>query len=489
MKNSLKIMKFFMAIFAIAITFAAIGLGAYEGAAAIVMTPPLILASIETSSDAKQKRAEIWEFMEGMVQKRKEEKRDWTEDEQTKYDNHRSNFDKLTKHIETLEADEKRAAIMAGKAAKQQRQGQDEKDLAKFSLARLIQLQVQGRSLDGIEAEMHQEAENEARKSGVSLSGVGVPNIAIDSIMKRGAQTSLNATGGSGGDQGGMLVPTSTSGLIMALRPMLVLSQLGVNMMGGLVGNLDFVKGTSTVASWNTETGEAANTNVATSKISMSPKRLAAYTEIYKQLMVQTPENIEQKIMGDLLRAVAQAVEAAAINGADGGHDPTGILNVSGIGSVEGGAQGGAPTWDHLVALEKEVAIDNALMGRLAYLTNHKVKAKLKTTKMDTGSGLFVWPQNENNINGYPVGVSNLVPSNLEKTATDLSAIIFGDWSELMIGQWGGLDLIVDPYSGAKNNKIVITTNSFWDVQTLWPEKFAAMTDVITGAEDEADDA
>ncbi len=488
MKNSLKIMKFFMALFAIAVTFAAIGFGSYEGAAAIFMTAPLILANIENSDDAKQKRSKIWDKMNEMIQLRKSEKRDFTEEEKTKYEQLRSDFDILTERLKELEADEKRALIMAGNQAKQQRQSQDEKDLAKFSLARMIQLQVNGRSLDGIEAEMHQEAEKESRQAGVSLSGVGVPNIAIDAIMKRGAQTSMNVTGGSGGDQGGMLVPTSTSGLIMALRPMLVLSQLGVNMMGGLVGNLDFVRGTSTVASWNTETGEAGNTNVATSKISMSPKRLAAYTEIYKQLMVQTPENIEQKIMGDLLRAVAQAVEAAAINGADGGDDPTGILNISEIGSVVGGDEGAAPTWDHLVALEKTVAIENALMGRLAYLTNHKVKAKLKTTKMDTGSGLFVWPHNENNINGYPVGVSNLVPSDIEKTTTDLSAIIFGDWSELMIGQWGGLDLIVDPYSGAKNNKIIITTNSFWDVQTLWPEKFAAMADVITAPDDDNDD-
>jgi HK97 family phage major capsid protein len=451
------------------------------------MTNDKLLSNIENSDDAKQKRSKIWDKMNEMIQLRKSEKRDFTDEEKTKYEQLRSDFDILTETLKELEADEKRALIMAGNQANEQRKSQDERDLAKFSLARLIQLKSEGRSLDGIEAEMHQEAEQEARRSGVSLSGVGVPNVAIDSIMKR-SQSSMNATGGSGGDEGGMLVPTSTSGLIMALRPMLVLSQLGVNMMGGLVGNLDFVKGTSTVASWNTETGEAANTNIGTSKISMSPKRLAAYTEIYKQLMVQTPENIEQKIMGDLLRAVAQAVEAAAINGADGGNDPTGILNVTGIGSVVGGAEGAVPTWDHLVALEKEVAIENALMGRLAYLTNHKVKAKLKTTKMDAGSGVFVWPHNENNINGYPVGVSNLVPSNLEKTATDLSAIIFGDWSELMIGQWGGLDLIVDPYSGAKNNKIVITTNSFWDVQTLWPEKFAAMTDAITGAVDESDD-
>lgn len=477
-----KILKFFLSMFAIAVTLAAMNFNAYEGAFGIMLTAPLILAGIETSNDAKQKRSDIWEKMEGMVQLRKQEKRSFTDDEETKYNNLRASFDQLTKHIETLEADEKRALLMADNKARQKRKSQDETDLQKFSLARLVQLKAEGRSLDGIEAEMHQEAVQEARNSGVSISGVGVPNIAIASIMKR-SQTSFNVTDqtSTAGDEGGMLVPTSTSALILALRPMLVLSQLGVNMMGGLVGNLDFVKGGSTVATWNTEEGNADTTFFTTSKITMSPKRLAAVTRISKQLMIQTPENIEQKLITDLLRAVAQAVELAAINGASGGNDPTGILNVDGIGTVVGGVAGAAPTWDHMVALEKKVAIENALMGRLAYLTNHKVKARLKTTKLDAGSGLFVWPHNENSINGYPVGVSNLVPSNLEKSpADDLSAIIFGDWSELMIGQWGGLDLIVDEKKEAINNRLVITTNSFWDVATLWPQKFAAMTDAIT---------
>jgi HK97 family phage major capsid protein len=481
MKTSLKIMKFLLGLLVMAVVFGAF-LTPVLGISAIMLAAPLLLANIETSDDAKAKRSKIYDKMEELLNLRKTEKRKFSEEEQTQYDQLKTDFDTLTGHIKELEDDEKRALIMAGNQARQSNKEKEEREVGKYSVKRMLEFAMNGKTPDGLEGEMHEEAQLEARNANVGISGIGIPNYVIGLIAKRAMSATQQTS--AVGDQGGMLVPIEKSGLLFALRPLLVMNQLGANFMGGLVGNLDFVRGSSTVAAWGTEIHTAAETNVITSKITMAPNRLAAFTEIYKQLMVQTPENIEQKVIGDILRAVAQEVERAAINGSGNTNQPRGILNTSGIGSTVGGTDGLAPTWAHIVDLETKVDIANALMGNLAYLTNAKVKGLLKTTKLDDGSGLFVWPQNGSELNGYKVAVSNLVPSTLTKgSGTGVgvcSAIVFGDWSELMIGQWGGLDLIVDPYSGAKNNKIIITTNSFWDVATTWPEKFAAMLDART---------
>ena len=300
--------------------------------------------------------------------------------------------------------------------------------------------------------------------------------------MKGEEKRALTATGqtSTAGDQGGMAIVTEKQGLIEALRPLLVLSSLGVKTMGGLVGNIDLVKGTSTAAAWETENGDNDETTPTISKSSFSPKRLGAFTKISKQLLLQSDINFETFVMMDLYAAIAQAVETAAISGASGGNNPVGILATSGIGSVAGGTDGLAMAWSHLTALEKEVAIDNALKGTLGYLTNHKVKNALKNTKIDSGSGLFVWPQNANELNGYPVAVSNLVPSNLTKgTGTNLSAAIFGNWGDMVIGQWGGIDMLVDEITLHGAGQIKISTNSYWDVFVKRAQSFAAMVDII----------
>jgi HK97 family phage major capsid protein len=460
-----------------------------EGLIGLAFAAPLAIGMIENSVEARQHRSDVWDQMESMMNLRKSEKREFTEDEAKKYNELRSEFDKLTDKVKELEADEKRRLEMVGLSVQKRFSQKEERDLSKYSLKRAITLQASGKPLDGIEAEMHEEAAEEARNNGVALDGFGIPTMILDQLHnKRSMQKrAMSATGttSEAGDQGGMAIITEKQGLIEALRPLLVLSGLGVRTMGGLTGNIDLVKGTSTVAAWETETGDADETGSTISKASFSPKRLAAYGVISRQLLNQSEINFETFFLNDLLRAIAQAVESAAISGASGGSNPVGILSTSGIGSVVGGVDGLAMAWEHVVKLEKEVAIDNALMGSLGYLTNTKVKAALKTKALDAGSGLFVWPQSENVLNGYPVAVSNLVPSNLTKvnggtTHTDLSAAIFGNWNDMMIGQWGGIDMIVDQYSLKKKGQIEIATNSFWDVLIRRPESFAAMVDIIT---------
>jgi hypothetical protein len=132
--------------------------------------------------------------------------------------------------------------------------------------------------------------------------------------------------------------------------------------------------------------------------------------------------------------------------------------------------------------LETALAVDNADMGSLGYLTTPGVRGKLKGTETATGNGIFVWNQG-NELNGYKAVTSTQVPNDLTKGSSSgvCSAIIFANWADLMIGQWGsGFDLVVDPYTLAGSNTVRLILNGWFDINVRHPESFAAMKDALT---------
>jgi len=441
-----------------------------------------VFGKLETSLQVKEARGDLYKLMQDMNQLAKTEKREFTADEQKQYDEYAGKFDELKIKLDRIEAEERRAAEMAGFSANKGPTDKDKKDIRSYSFLRAVKAKAEGRALDGIEAEMHQEAEREARDHNVSISGLGIPGIVLANFAERRAQSATGQTSNPL-DQGGMMVATEKEGLIMALRPMLLLSKLGAKTFGNVVGNLDLVKGTSTTVAWETEVSDANEASIITSKIAVSPKRLAAFSNISKQLLFQTSPGIQDDVLNDILAAIAQAVEAAAIYGG-GSNEPTGLLSTAGIGNVAGGTDGAVPTYAHITQLEAKVEIGNANGNTLAYLTNPKVKNQLKNTKLDTGSGLYIWGPDSQILNGYPAYASNLVPGTLTKGSGSgvgvCSAIAFGDFSQMHIYNWAGLDITVDPYTLAKNAQIQLTVNSWWDVAIKHPAAFAAMLDALT---------
>lgn len=475
MKTTFRILNFFFSLLVIALAFAAVGMPELFGAVGLVLAAPLVLASYEDSDSAKQKRSQIWDEMEKMNGIRKEEKRSWNDDEQKRFDELKSDFDKLTAHIKELEADEKRRLEMAGAQARRSAQQKEVEEIRKFSFLKLVKSQIEGRKLEGLEAEMEQEAHREHRDAGIgeAIKGVAIPSVVFRSLTATGTTTTP-------GDQGGNWVPTEKRGLIEALRPFLVLNNLGANFLGGLNGNIDMPKGASFDASWNTETGESNDATPNTSIISMSPKRLEATVSRSRQILIQSAPDVDAYLTRNIYAAISQGIEKAAIAGG-GTNQPEGILATTGIGAVVGGDNGLAPTFAHIVDLETKVAQENADIGALGYLTNAKVRGKLKNTLKASNVSGYIW-EDANTLNGYRTGVTNLVPSTLNKGGSVgvCSAIIFGNFNDLVIGNWGGMDLIVDPYSLKKFGKIEMTINTFWDVAVLRTESFAAMVDALT---------
>jgi HK97 family phage major capsid protein len=377
-----------------------------------------------------------------------------------------SAFDKLKQQLDELNSQIKRELevekFLTERAASAATVIGVKKDLNSYSFRKAIFEVAYRGGLTGLEKEMHEEA----LRADPGIQGIGVPEFIINS------RTALAAASSA-------IVATETRDFIDALRAKLVVVQAGARLLTGLKGNLSIpYKSTAGSAAWETETSAADDAGMALSNHTMSPKRCSAYQTLSKQLLIQSSYDVEMMLRDDLIQAVAIAVDDAAIEGG-AANTPTGILSTSGIGSVAGGTSGLAPSYAHIVQLEREVAVDNADTGALAFLTNPKVRAKLKTVAVGTDQRM-VWGESANTLLGYPAWVTTQCPSDLTKYNSNLSAIIFGNFNDLMIGQWGGLDIIVDPYTAASTAQVNVYIHSFWDVLCRHAQSFAAMKDAIT---------
>lgn len=377
---------------------------------------------------------------------------------------------------EDIDLQEKNEQFEANRAA---RNGQtittgDKKDISGYSFARAIRLLAEGKSVDGIEGEMMIEGNAERKALGIETKGFAVPMMVLRNTRASAGQNVTTAA------DGGNLVKEEDFIFIEALQNALVLSGLGIRILPGLIGNLPLLRGGSFSASWIAEGDAVTLTKESFSKVTMTPKNLVCAGAISRQLLLQTGGIAESLLRQDLIAAIARGLQDAAINGSGQNGQPTGILNTSGIGSVVGGTDGLAPTWANIVDLESKIDIANGMVGNMAYLTNSKVRGLLKTTLKATGVAGYIWEGAT--LNGYKTAVTNAVPSNLTKgnSTTKCSAIIAGVFSEMFMGMWGGLDLIVDPYTLATSGDIRVVNNQYADIALRNAASFAAMKDALT---------
>ena len=383
----------------------------------------------------------------------------------------REAIDKVNGLIRELEAAE--AAEAAERALAERQLRNDEQTAGRrFSLLRMLNDIADGRQLSGLEADVAQMGADEYRRLGLSGSGVQVPLAALRAASGQNVTTPAD---------GGNLAETMASRYVQSLRDNLPIARLGANILTNLVGTLPVITSQDITAGWGAEGAEAPTSKANYAKAVMSPKRNFANVATTRDLLRQTSFDVEADLIDKINYAHARIIEDAAINGA-GGNAPTGILKTAGIGSVAMGTNGAAISWAKVVELESVVASLNALKGRLGYLTNAKVIGALKTTVCGSNTSRFILDALVSNmVNGYGIEMTNLVPANLTKgTATEkCSALIFGNWSDLYVGHWGGIDLIVDPYTGKRKGEIEICMNCYNDVLVAEPKSFAAIQDIL----------
>lgn len=341
-----------------------------------------------------------------------------------------------------------------------------------YSLMRAFRNAAAGRDIGGFEREVSDEI---AKRLGKEARGFYVPS----DVFKRDLTVGTNTAGG-------FLKPTDHLGgeFVDALRPTLVTANLGARMMSGLSGDVAIpALNAKTAVGFVAENAAPGSEGAPTFRqITMSPKTVAQYVDLSRKLMMQSDPSVEQVIRDDMLRQFAAKIDEVAIEGG-GSNEPTGITQTSGIGSVAIGTNGGPLTYAKTVDLEKEVAIDNAMGGSMAFLTNPKVVASMRTISKQTSGveGNFIMDPN-GTVMGYNVASTNLVPSDLTKGTSSgvCSALIFGNFSELMIGMFGGLDVLVDPYTGSAAGTTRISMFQDVDVAVRHAESFAAILDLTT---------
>lgn len=354
----------------------------------------------------------------------------------------------------------------------------NDKEKRDYSLVRAIRAAVTNNWKDaGFEREC---SEAIAKRTGKDTAGFFMP-------LNIRAQYNTGATA-----TGGAVVATNllASEFIEVLRNKARVVQLGARMLTGLVGNVDIPRQiTATATYWVTEGSDVTEAEATFDKISLSPHTVGARSSMTRNMMMQSTPDIEMIVRNDLAAQLALAIDLAAISGSGSAGQPLGILNTAGIGSVVGGTNGAAITIDHLIQLETSVTSNNAPEDNLAYLTNAKVVGALKLLKATTGN--YLWTQSAQGqrsgtpgeINGYTVARSNQVSSTGTKGSSSgvCSTVLFGNFSELIIGEWGVLEVLPNPYgSGYNSGSVDIRALQSVDLGVRHAKSFAAMTDALT---------
>jgi HK97 family phage major capsid protein len=280
---------------------------------------------------------------------------------------------------------------------------------------------------------------------------------------------------------GGFLVQGDVSpDLIELLRPQSRVLELGAQLLSGLKGTLSFVVETiATAATWQAENGGSDNADadqVFASK-TMSPKLVVGNTSFTRRLLQQSSIDIELMVRRDLTKSLALALDAAAVAGSGASNQPTGLLSTSpAIGSVAIGANGGPATYQTICALEDAVGNANADSRQMAFLTTPDQRSKLRQVFINGTGSDAVW--DDEGLLGYTSAVSRNVPGNLTKgSGTNLSAIIVGNFNELLIGEWGAVELTVDPYRLKRQAVVEVTIYGQFDILIRQPAAFAAVVD------------
>lgn len=408
------------------------------------------------------------------------EKRDLKEDEAKNYDDLLAQAEAKRSDIQRVE----RIDVLEQQPTRQAQRpvpqdaatvGMGRRDVQRYSLVRAIRAAMTN---DWRGAELEREA-SEATAQRLGRQPQGSFFVPADWLESRDL---LVGTASAGGNT--VATDLLAQNFIDLLRNRMIVREAGATMLTGLVGNVAIPRQSGgATAYWVAENTAATESGQTFDQVAMSPKTVGAFTDISRKLLLQSSIDVESLVRMDLATVLALAIDLASLHGSGSSNQPTGIAATSGIGSVAGGTNGAAPTLAHLISLETEVAQDNADMGRLGYITNTKVRGKLKSTAMVASTdSRMVWQEGAMPLNGYRGLITNQVRSDLDKgSATGVcSALFFGNWADLIVGMWGGLDILVDPYTGGTAGKVRVVALQDVDVAVRHPQSFAAMLDALT---------
>lgn len=350
--------------------------------------------------------------------------------------------------------------IGSSRSLEDQSVGMGKNEVKRYSLLRAIHAlanptDVRAQKAAAFEFECSRAA---AEQYGTTAQGLMIP---VDVLRNWDmAKRTLNSS-----DEAALFTDDFRGGdFIDILRNASSVMRAGARMLTGLSGDVKIPKKlTAAAASWiSTEGGNASESEMTVGSVSMVPKTLGAYTDVTRQLLIQSSLDVEALMRDDLVQALALAIDKAALEGNGQSGSPTGILNTSGVNLVAAFAAA-IPTFAEVVSLETALGADNALMGNLAYILPASMWGGLKTKEKATNTAQFV-VEPGGTINGYRTFISN------QATAGNL---YFGNFSDLLVGFFGGLDITVDPYTNSKSGTVRIVALQSCDVAVRHAVSFA----------------
>lgn len=317
------------------------------------------------------------------------------------------------------------------------------RSMENFSLLKAINDVANNRQLDERSQEVVNNGIAEMRKAGLSYSGqIVLP------IENRNIQATVEANGQE-------VVAQDKLNILEPLRSNLVLNAAGANYMTGLVGNVSIPSYSGSNVGWAGEIEAAKDGSGTFSEVVLEPKRITAYIDVSKQFLIQDSVSAEALIRADIVKAISHKLEETILgNEAGSNKQPKGIFN--------GATALDEVSYEAMVDMVKTLEEAN-VSGDFKYIVSPSAKAKLKTTKKDAGSGLFVMENGE--IDGIPV-----------LSTSACKGVLLGKFDDYVIGQWGSIDLTIDPYSQATNGNVRLVVNAYFDAKPRRAEAFVAKT-------------
>lgn len=313
----------------------------------------------------------------------------------------------------------------------------------KFSLLKAINDVANNRQLDERAQEVVTAGIAEMRKAGQSYSG--------QIVLPVEERADIQATVATKGQEN---VAEDKLGILEPLRANLVLAKAGATYMTGLVGNVSIPAYSGSNVGWAGEVVAASDGAGTFSEVNLEPKRLTAYIDVSKQFLIQDSNSAEEMLKRDIVAAISNKLEATILGSEAGSStQPAGMFN--GVTADEA-----AVTYKDIVKMEADLENEN-VRGDIKFIVSPSAKADLKTTDKGTDTGKYLMEGNE--INGYPVLCTSAVAG---------KGIVMGNWSDYVIGQWGGIDLTVDPYTQAANGKVRLVINAYFDAKPRRTEAF-----------------
>lgn len=363
--------------------------------------------------------------------------------------------------------------------------GLTDKEVNNYSMARALVAQLNPSDKRAQEAAKfeHECAEAAEKETGRTAQGLMVPAEVLRAPIPSMSRSTV--TVGSASSAGNMVATTLAPSFIDILYNKMLVMQMGATRFNGLVGNVDFSKFVSgSNGYWVGEDGEPGEGGMGTDLVGLAPKTVGAWLSLTRRTLLQSSTDVEAWVRGNIAKAIALQIDLKSLYGDGTGNTPTGIKNTSGIGAIAHGVNGAAPSWEKIVAFETEMAAVNADIGSLGYITNTRVRGALKTTKKDAGSGIFLMGDGRDesgfsSLNGYRAGITNQIASdNVKGSGTNLSDMGFGNFADLYVGFWSGLDIMANPYAEDKKGGVRITALQDVDAVVAQASSFVWSNDI-----------